>query len=93
LKELEKVAPKSKGIGMLLEAPLRRDQLTFILDPILTPLIVLQAVKEVLQSLVDDDLVDSEKIGTSIYFWAFPSKALHTVGFISVLNIQKDDFP
>jgi len=34
-----------------------------------------QSVKEVLQSLVDDSLVDSEKIGTSIYFWAFPSKA------------------
>ncbi len=34
-----------------------------------------QSVKEVLQSLVDDNLVDSDKIGTSIYFWAFPSKA------------------
>ncbi|XP_077292374.1 meiotic nuclear division protein 1 homolog [Arctopsyche grandis] len=50
LKELEKIAPKEKGI-------------------------VAQSVKEVLQSLVDDGMVDSEKIGTSIYFWAFPSKA------------------
>ncbi|BFZ05473.1 hypothetical protein BsWGS_08512 [Bradybaena similaris] len=33
------------------------------------------SVKEVVQSLVDDGIVDSEKIGTSIYFWAFPSKA------------------
>lgn len=33
------------------------------------------SVKEVVQSLVDDGLADSEKIGTSIYFWAFPSKA------------------
>ena len=33
------------------------------------------SVKEVLQSLVDDDMVDSERIGTSTYFWAFPSKA------------------
>jgi len=33
------------------------------------------SIKEVLQSLVDDSMVDSEKIGTSIYFWAFPSKA------------------
>ena len=34
-----------------------------------------QTVKEILQSLVDDDLVDTDKIGTSCYFWAFPSKA------------------
>ncbi|XP_059048660.1 meiotic nuclear division protein 1 homolog [Achroia grisella] len=50
LKELEKIAPKEKGITM-------------------------QSVKEVVQSLVDDHLVDSEKIGTSVYFWSFPSKA------------------
>ncbi|XP_047522030.1 meiotic nuclear division protein 1 homolog [Pieris napi] len=50
LKELEKIAPKQKGITM-------------------------QSVKEVIQNLVDDHLVDSEKIGTSIYFWSFPSKA------------------
>ena len=31
--------------------------------------------KDVVQSLVDDNLVDSDKIGTSEYFWAFPSKA------------------
>lgn len=50
LKELEKIAPKEKGITM-------------------------QSVKEVIQALVDDHLVDSEKIGTSIYYWSFPSKA------------------
>lgn len=33
------------------------------------------SVKEVVTSLVDDGIVDSDKIGTSIYFWAFPSKA------------------
>nr|CDS32971.1 meiotic nuclear division protein 1 [Hymenolepis microstoma] len=32
-------------------------------------------VKDVLMSLVFDGLVDSDKIGTSTYFWAFPSKA------------------
>ncbi|VDK39065.1 unnamed protein product [Taenia asiatica] len=32
-------------------------------------------VKDVLMSLVSDGLVDSDKIGTSVYFWAFPSKA------------------
>ena len=37
------------------------------------------SVKEVVQSLVDDNLVDTDKIGTSIYFWAYPSKAMHTV--------------
>ena len=61
LKDLEKIAPKLKGI---------------------TPM----SVKDVVTSLVDDGMVDtflqlllltfiqvdSEKIGTSIYFWAFP---------------------
>ena len=37
------------------------------------------SVKDVLQSLVDDGLVDSERIGTSNYFWAFPSKASNQV--------------
>ncbi|XP_059090222.1 meiotic nuclear division protein 1 homolog isoform X1 [Tigriopus californicus] len=37
--------------------------------------IVAQSVKDVVQSLVDDNLVDTDKIGTSVYFWAFPSKA------------------
>ncbi|KAL2103260.1 hypothetical protein ACEWY4_000128 [Coilia grayii] len=52
LKDIEKIAPKQKGI---------------------TPM----SVKEVLQSLVDDNMVDSERVGTSNYFWAFPSKAVH----------------
>ncbi|KAM4710552.1 meiotic nuclear division protein 1 homolog [Discoglossus pictus] len=52
LKDLEKIAPKEKGITSM-------------------------SVKDVLQSLVDDAMVDSERIGTSNYFWAFPSKALH----------------
>lgn len=34
--------------------------------------IAVQVVKDVLQGLIDDDLVRSEKIGTSIYFWRFP---------------------
>ena len=37
--------------------------------------IVPQTVKDVLQSLVDDDLVKQEKIGSSNYFWSFPSEA------------------
>lgn len=43
------------------------------------------SVKDVLQSLVDDNLVDTDKIGTSIYFWAYPSKAMHTVSRQQVL--------
>lgn len=35
-----------------------------------------QSIKDVLTSLVDDGLVESEKIGTSVYFWSLPSKAL-----------------
>lgn len=50
LKELEKEAPKKKGI-------------------------VWATVKDVNQSLVDDSLVHCEKIGTSNYFWAFPSES------------------
>ncbi|XP_053316426.1 meiotic nuclear division protein 1 homolog [Spea bombifrons] len=52
LKDLEKIAPKEKGITSM-------------------------SVKEILQSLVDDAMVDSDRIGTSNYYWAFPSKALH----------------
>ncbi|XP_025419130.1 meiotic nuclear division protein 1 homolog [Sipha flava] len=36
--------------------------------------IIVQAVKDVVQNLVDDGLVDTDKIGTSVYFWSFPSK-------------------
>uniref|UniRef100_H2ZBQ0 Meiotic nuclear division protein 1 homolog n=1 Tax=Ciona savignyi TaxID=51511 RepID=H2ZBQ0_CIOSA len=52
LKELEKIAPKLKGI---------------------TPM----SVKEVLQGLVDDDMVNCEKVGTSSFYWAFSSQALN----------------
>ena len=47
------------------------------------------SVKDVLQSLVDDGMVDTERIGTSNYFWAYPSKALHAV---SVLFFQVNNF-
>eukprot|EP00794_Sanderia_malayensis_P014031 gene14031-15490_t len=52
LKELEKIAPKEKGITSM-------------------------SVKDVLQSLVDDGMVDTDRIGTSNYFWAYPSKAMN----------------
>ncbi|KAJ3644558.1 hypothetical protein Zmor_022282 [Zophobas morio] len=52
LKELERIAPKEKGI-------------------------VANSVKEVVQALVDDGAVDTDKIGGSIYFWSFPSKVMN----------------
>ncbi|TDL22569.1 meiotic nuclear division protein 1 [Rickenella mellea] len=36
--------------------------------------IVSQSVKEVLQGLVDDGLVQADKIGSSNFFWSFPSE-------------------
>ncbi|VDM95811.1 unnamed protein product [Thelazia callipaeda] len=50
MKDLEKIAPKQKGI-------------------------VPQSVKEVTQILVDEGLVECEKIGTFVCYWAFPSQA------------------
>ncbi|KAF2880583.1 hypothetical protein ILUMI_25594 [Ignelater luminosus] len=50
LKDLEKIAPKEKGI-------------------------IVNSVKDVVQSLVDEGLINTDKIGTSVYFWAFPSEA------------------
>jgi hypothetical protein len=37
--------------------------------------IVLQSIKEILDSLVSDNLVTMEKIGTSNYYWSFPSQS------------------
>jgi hypothetical protein len=38
--------------------------------------VVQQVIKEVNQSLVDDSLVQSDKIGSGVFFWSFPSKEL-----------------
>ncbi|TFK44690.1 meiotic nuclear division protein 1 [Crucibulum laeve] len=37
--------------------------------------IVSQSIKDVLQSLVDDGLVQGDKIGSSNFFWSFPSQS------------------
>lgn len=42
------------------------------------------SVKDILTSLVDDGMVDTDKIGTSVYFWAFPGKARQKVVHIAV---------
>eukprot|EP00658_Telonema_sp_P-2_P039337 TRINITY_DN2814_c0_g1_i1.p1 TRINITY_DN2814_c0_g1~~TRINITY_DN2814_c0_g1_i1.p1 ORF type:complete len:204 (+),score=72.62 TRINITY_DN2814_c0_g1_i1:175-786(+) len=38
--------------------------------------VIAQSVKDVLKSLVDDDMVENDKIGIGSFFWSFPSKAL-----------------
>ena len=40
--------------------------------------ITLQTVKEVNQSLIDDNLAETDKIGIGCYFWALPSKGFQT---------------
>lgn len=51
--------------------------------------IVGQTVKDVLQMLVDDRLVTCEKIGTSNYYWSFPSAALHAKR-LQLQNVNAD---
>uniref|UniRef100_A0A8B9HFS2 Meiotic nuclear division protein 1 homolog n=1 Tax=Astyanax mexicanus TaxID=7994 RepID=A0A8B9HFS2_ASTMX len=68
----------SSGVSSVIEDKLIR--VTSIINHKLTnssPDKTPMSVKEVLQSLVDDNMVDSERVGTSNYYWAFPSKALH----------------
>lgn len=38
--------------------------------------ITINTVKDILTALVDDGLVQSEKIGTCVYFWSFPSQLI-----------------
>lgn len=42
---------------------------------------VSQSVKEVLQSLVDDDMVNSDKCGNQTVYWCLPSEASQKVGY------------
>jgi hypothetical protein len=37
--------------------------------------VVQQTIKDVNQSLVDDDLVHNDKIGAAVFFWSFPAEA------------------
>lgn len=37
--------------------------------------VVVQTIKDVNQSLIDDNLLQSDKIGAANFFWSFPSKA------------------
>jgi len=40
--------------------------------------VVFQTIKDVNQSLVDDNMVETDRIGAGAFFWAFPSKGLTT---------------
>ena len=64
LKEVEKLASKSKGLQPMM-------------------------IKQLLQSLVDDDLVFCEKIGFSNFYWSFASAAIQSR--VRNLEIVSDD--
>merc|ERR1712080_43150 len=40
--------------------------------------IVLQSIKDVNQSLIDDNLVMTDKVGIGTFFWALPSQGLQS---------------
>ncbi|KAI9307083.1 meiotic nuclear division protein 1, partial [Cunninghamella echinulata] len=46
-----------------------------------------QSVKDVVQSLVDDNLIVTDKIGVSNYYWSFPSEAIRSVSSINRQSI------
>lgn len=52
----------------------------------------MQSIKDVLMSLVDDGLVTMDKIGTSNYFWSYPSAAIQIVSsfFICLTNTRTE---
>lgn len=51
---------------------------------------MLQTVKDVLDSLLADNLVLSDKIGAANFFWSLPSQAAQTVKIsISFLMMNK----
>jgi hypothetical protein len=54
--------------------------------------IVTQAIKDVLQSLCDDNLVDQDKIGSGSFFWSFSSKQqVRLEGKIKALEAEKEE--
>ncbi|KAL3744833.1 hypothetical protein ACJRO7_014011 [Eucalyptus globulus] len=51
--------------------------------------VITQSVKDVVQSLVDDDLVSKDKIGTSVYFRSLPSCAANQLRNV-YLKLESD---
>ena len=62
LKEIEKWGSK-RGVGKWL-----------LLCRGINKFVVLQTIKDINQSLVDDNLVETDKLGAGAFFWALPSK-------------------
>ena len=55
--------------------------------------IVQKTVEEVLKDATDEGLVNSEKIGTSVYFWSFPSEEyMKKKVEVDNLTKQKEEF-
>lgn len=71
LKEIEKFGAK-KGVGKYLHDTYKYASLSLIFK--LRICVVLQTIKDVNQSLVDDNLVETDRIGAGAFFWALPSK-------------------
>lgn len=51
--------------------------------------VISQSVKEITEILVSEGLVQCEKIGTFVCYWAFPSQALQFVCFTPLSNLQR----
>eukprot|EP00889_Picochlorum_renovo_P006095 jgi/Picre1/33125/NNA_008451.t1 len=77
------MAPKKRGMSLeekrtVIQSIFHDSKSVFVLKDIekmaVKKGVVAQSVKDVLQSLVDDDLVHQDKIGISNFFWSFPSE-------------------
>ena len=52
--------------------------------------VVQQTIKDVLASLVDDSLVEMDKIGATNWYWSFPSQQISKrIGLISTLEARQ----
>jgi hypothetical protein len=47
--------------------------------------VVRQTVKEIIQEIASEGLCDMDKIGTTIFFWSFPSAAFNRVHSFTVI--------
>lgn len=85
LKELEKIAPAKKGIGMCRMRRMGMDawiscSLFFFFAA------VSQSVKDVLAELESDGLILKDKLGSGVFYWSFPSVAAQTVCLFMFLS-------
>lgn len=54
--------------------------------------VVQQTIKDVLASLVDDSLVEMDKIGATNWYWSFPSQQISKrIGLISTLEARQQE--